>query len=58
MRKAVKTEEILIDLITTTQEIGAGESSVDETALLDGWKRTASGTGVGRKYCRHFAYAE
>ena len=38
MRKAVKTEEILIDLITTTQEIGAGESSVDETALLDGWK--------------------
>ena len=38
VRKAVKTEEILIDLITTTQEIGAGESSVDETALLDGWK--------------------
>ena len=38
MRKAVKTEEILIDLITTTQEIGAGESSVDETALLNGWK--------------------
>lgn len=38
VRKAVKTEEILIDLITTTQEIGAGESSVDETALLNGWK--------------------
>ena len=38
VRKAVKTEEILIDLITTTQEICAGESCVNETALLDGWK--------------------
>lgn len=38
VRKAVKTEEILIDLITTTQEIGSGESSVDKTVLLNGWK--------------------
>ena len=38
VRKAVKTEEILIDLITTTQEICAEESCVNETALLDGWK--------------------
>ena len=38
VRKAVKTEEILIDLITTTQEICAGESCVNETALLDDWK--------------------
>ena len=38
VRKAVKTEEILVDIITTTQEIKAGESSVEEKALLDGWK--------------------
>ena len=38
VRKAVKTEEILIDLITTTQEIRTEEGSVDEQLLLDGWK--------------------
>jgi 23S rRNA (uracil-5-)-methyltransferase RumA len=34
VRKAVKTGEILIDLITTTQDTGAG----DEEALLSSWK--------------------
>ena len=38
VRKAVKTEEILIDLITTTQEIRTEEGSVDEQLLLDGWR--------------------
>ena len=38
VREAVKTEEILIDLITTTQEIRTEEGSVDEQLLLDGWK--------------------
>ena len=38
VRKAVKTEEILVDIITTTQKINAEESSVEEKALLDGWK--------------------
>ena len=37
VRKAVKTEEILIDLITTTQEIGAGEQWM-KLHFLDGWK--------------------
>ncbi len=38
VRKAVKTEEILIDLITTTQEISTGESGIEENILLNGWK--------------------
>lgn len=38
VRKAVKTEEILIDLITTTQKIRTEEGSVDEQLLLDGWR--------------------
>ena len=38
VRKAVKTEEILIDLITTTQEIRTEEGSVDEQLLLNSWK--------------------
>ena len=38
VRKAVKTEEILIDLITTTQEMRTEEGSVDEQLLLDGWR--------------------
>lgn len=38
VRKAVKTEEILIDLITTTQEIRTEEGSVDEQLLLNGWR--------------------
>ena len=40
VRKAVKTGEILIDLVTTTQSCFEGDTqSVSEEEMLDGWKK-------------------
>ncbi len=40
VRKAAKTGEILVDLVTATQNMqaGAGSTDLQEKAVLDGWK--------------------
>lgn len=38
VRKAVKTGQILVDLVTTTQPVKEGSTATEEQELLEGWK--------------------
>lgn len=38
VRRGVKTKEIMVDLVTSTQTEGSWNGGMDEDALLDGWK--------------------
>ena len=46
MRRGVKTGEILVDLVTTTQKERSNKSGESEEALLEGWKEALLGLSL------------
>lgn len=46
VRRGVKTGEVLVDLVTTTQKEGSNKSGESEEKLLEGWKEALLGLSL------------
>ena len=58
VRRGVKTGEILVDLVTSTQTEGTWKSEANEEELLEGWKEELLALDLEGTFCRNSPYGE